>query len=36
MITNLHQFIQETYRHEVTITNNLKTNKIKANKLTLS
>lgn len=30
-ITDLHQHIQETYGHEVTITNNLKNNKIKAN-----
>lgn len=31
LITDLHQHIQETYGHEVTITNNLKNNKIKAN-----
>lgn len=31
LITDLYQYIQETYGHEVTITNNLKNNKIKAN-----
>ena len=31
LITDLHQFIQETYGHEATIANNLENDKIKAN-----